>query len=405
MGFMEEFARGERGVRGELPPSFEPIDRSENGATLVDQGRGLSLHLSSCPYRLDLTPAHEALLRQDIERHARDLFVQFAHMRSRPAPSPGTALRTDDPAWSPVVEVSPRTVAGAQSLEVIHRISYEPGSELVMGHLLLPVASGLFEFRVVGTERTATGLREATVVERMLASLGPSVDGGNPLEMIRGRVGQRDFDDPALDAQFLDHPLSVVRAALRWLREEAGLVVTAPAPPVTPGEVSLTELGAAFSAPPRYLPHEVRRGRAQFARVSFATTDGVALLTVIPVHGLTHARTVAELRELGEMVGGQAVPAGATEVAVSSREARGVEGRASAEIHVRFTRDDALPACTAIRAFVDERGEPWLVMLGTSQSIPEAELFPQLEAVARSFRRLGEPGRDPARRRPWWKFR
>jgi hypothetical protein len=402
MGFVDEVARGAHGVRLVLPPAFEQTDTSETSALLVDQDRGVALQLSRSEYRLDLSPAHEALLRQDIERHARDLFIQFPALRSRPDPAPDHPLRTDDPAWSPVVEVSPRTVAGAPALEVIHRMSYEPGSEIVLGHLLFPVGSGLFELRVIGTERMATGMRETLVVEKVLASLDPS-DDRDPGEQLRGRVSQRDFDDPALDASFPQHPLSMVRGALRWLREESGLVVTEPAPAVTAGELELTRLGAAFIAPPRYLLHEESDNRAQLARVSFATTDGLALLTVLSLREMRLSGTVTELLGVGEEVGREAVPSGSTDIAVTSKKAPAPDGRAGAEVHVRFTRDDALPGHTALRAFVDEWGESWLLLLGTSQSVPSDELFPQLEEVSRSFRRLGEPGRAPGSRRSWWK--
>ncbi len=77
MSFVEEVARGEHGVRCKLPPSMEQAETAENSALLVDRERHFALQLSRCDYRLDLSPVHEALLRRDIERHARGLVAQF----------------------------------------------------------------------------------------------------------------------------------------------------------------------------------------------------------------------------------------------------------------------------------------------------------------------------------------
>ncbi len=143
------------------------------------------------------------------------------------------------------------------------------------------MASGVFEFRIIGSAHM-TGMRETLVVSRILASVDRSDFDGDIQELVSDRVSQRDFDDPGLDTQFPDHPLSIVRQALRWLREEAEIVVTAPAPPVTTGEVQLTGLDAALAPPPRYLLHEQSHGRAQFSRVSLATTDGLARCRALP---------------------------------------------------------------------------------------------------------------------------
>jgi hypothetical protein len=57
-------------------------------------------------------------------------------------------------------------------LSVVHRVAYEHGLELVMGHLLVPLRSGLFEFRVIAANKGPTGIRESQLFSEALAKAG-----------------------------------------------------------------------------------------------------------------------------------------------------------------------------------------------------------------------------------------
>src|SRR4051794_14780565 len=101
--------------------------------------------------------------------------------------------------------------------------------ELVMGHLLVPLQGGLFEARPFGQGRNpVTGVRESALMI---------------LRGTQGFLSQAEYDDPAHDAQFPDHPVSQVRHALRSLMTAWDLCVTRPAPLPATREIFLSQLG------------------------------------------------------------------------------------------------------------------------------------------------------------------
>lgn len=72
MGLLQEIHQGTCGVRFALPNGVELVADGEGSATVYDRGRAVVLGFQRFEERLDLR--HPELLRQDIERHARDLF-------------------------------------------------------------------------------------------------------------------------------------------------------------------------------------------------------------------------------------------------------------------------------------------------------------------------------------------
>jgi hypothetical protein len=93
---------------------------------------------------------------------------------------------------------------------------------------LVPLRRGLFEIRVLAGD-SLTGLREALLVDRTIASLG---DGEVPA------LSQAEIDDPAHDAAVPQHALSRVRAALGRARDLGLPRVSEPAVPIA-GERAL----------------------------------------------------------------------------------------------------------------------------------------------------------------------
>jgi hypothetical protein len=164
----------------------------------------------------------------------------------------------------------------------------------------------------------------------------------------------------------------MVRRAQSWLSEEAAISVVAPGAAPAAGEVAIPSMHCALTPPPRYLLHEQNEERAQFSRLSFATTDGISLLTIAHFPFKNGA------------------PGGSTARAVA-REA----SHQNAAAFMGFAGDDYFPARTVLRMFQDNLGEVWLAMIGASSSVPESELSQELEAVVRSFRRaaIRPPGR------------
>ena len=63
-----------------------------------------------------------------------------------------------------------------------------------------------------------TGIKESLLVEQRLSGLPPA-DTADADSMNESLIlpSQSEIDDPSRDVDFADHPLTVVRSALRWL--------------------------------------------------------------------------------------------------------------------------------------------------------------------------------------------
>ncbi len=395
MSLLTDMQEGQVGVRFSVPEHLAVNQETSELTVLVDRERQLvwTLHLSE--HHLDLRPAHEELLRRDIERHARTLFEGCFHRAERPAGRTPEKPRTSDPAWSPVVEIERVQLGGAHALWVMHRMFYEPGNETVMGHLLIPLGHGLFEFRMF-KHAEMTGLRESMLGIRAMAEARGSNADGRAQSLALGGVGQAYFDDPRHDELFPDHPLSTLRSAKRWLLQEAQIEI---ATPVTRGqaeEVIAQHAGFAVTPPPRYalLPAD-DLPRMRFSRVSFATTDGVQLLTVarLPRTRSDAALTGEELLEMGEELAHDDIPY-AMNPHVTAEQLPDVAGRPQVRVYCTYDEAGNAPQHTAFRWFVDESGAGVMVAVGTATCVPAEELFAQAEDVVGSFRLLDAPDGD-----------
>jgi hypothetical protein len=418
MGLLNELTHGGRGLRLALPGRFELRSDAQNSATLVDVGRQASLFLFQFPLQLDLRPEHEGLLSRDIERHARELFESYFAMQQRQQP-PGAAEagqkpRTADPAWSPVVSIERVGLGTCEALSVVHRNAYEPGLEVVMGHLLVPLRSGLFEFRVVARNSGPTGVRENALFQRAMQEANVKTRG--EMEALVNRLTP---DDPRHDALFPDHPLTVVRDLLRTLAAPGVIEVSQPAPLPPAGEVVLPELGCAITLPPRYVRTANSEGSfIQFSRVAFAGgaagSDGVRLLTLVSLEaevmpeGPERQKTlVAHAQSLA-----QSLARGATDDRIETWVSSGKGGGVRALAHAEFQPGaHGVPRQRAIVCLFTGAGDvAKTVMLKASACIPKEELLADVEAVTQSWRPLGGTGAPPpvspppAKKKKWWWF-
>lgn len=375
---------GRVGVRFPVPAHLAVEQETSDFALLLDRERELVWTLHRSEYRLDLQPAHEALLRRDIERHARALFERCFEEAERPAWWLPVKPRTSDPAWSPVVEVERVQIGGADALWVVHRMFYEPGNETVMGHLLIPLAQGLFEFRMF-KHAEMSGLRESMLTGGQVGAAEDNLERA----LARRDIDQASFDDPVHDVQFPEHPLSTVRAAQRWLLEDAQVEV-APAGQAEAGEVVAPHAGFAVTPPPRYMPLAADdMPRMRFSRVSLATTDGVQLLTVarLPPARSQAVLTGDELLEMGEELAHDDIPY-AMNPHVTAELLPDVAGRPQVRVHCTYDEAGNAPQHTAFRWFVDEGGAAVMVAVAAARYVPAEELFAQAEEVVGSFRLL-----------------
>lgn len=328
MGLATALRAGIHGIRAHIPPGTEIVTDEPGYLKLYEPARNLEWMLAVRPdLRMDLREAHRDDLRRHAQQYARRMFEDvFVQMRTDTSTRP----RTDDPDWSPLVELEHVTVGPAPGLRVVHRMFYQPGREILLGHLVIPLPDGVFEARVAAGDGN-TGYRESILLLK------------HPPTPPAKFHPQSEYDDPRYDANFRDHPLSRVRAALRELHEVWGLeALTAPTPQVD-GPVDLPHLGCAIVPPPRFVLLDTPADHARFVRVSFCTTDGC------------------------------------DEFVVSSAQ------------------PGATPD-TFERVLSDARGRAFRVALRKGPGRPFSEADAELDAAARSLRFTTPPPR------PWWKL-
>jgi hypothetical protein len=356
-----ELETGRLGLHFRVPADWATQRDDEREAELQHAHSGVRAYLFFFRGQyLDLQEAHRADLHAALERHARHMFDQlFAQTHD----SSSTA-RTADASWSPLVDVEHHVIDGVPALRTVHRMQYERGREMVMGHLLVPLRDGLFEMRVLAVD-TMTGFRESAMLIKRTSPDGPQF------------LTQPEYDDPANDELFPRHSLSRVRAALRTLRAEGDLRVLAkPAAPVA-GEVTLRRLGCALVPPPRFVHTPSDDGmREKFGRVSFCGTDGVETFLVERME-----RRVGNLRQACE------------ELARQIHVDAGVQG---IELHVEDAGSQVLVIVegqghqgrlrNAMRWFTDDKERLWSLTIVSTAAVPRAVLASELDSVARSWR-------------------
>ena len=350
---VEAFQRGTLGVRGVLPAGARVV--RDDGEFAELRAPGLMLYLSFSPNRLVMDPRHDELLRQDIERCARELFDLM--WSSRPQ-LPGAVPRTADPAWSPVASWA---IHGEHRvLEVVHRMLYQADGEIVLGHLSIPLPSGCLELRV-STGAKVTGLREARLMDELLGTHGLGA-GGRPPPLTQAAI-----DDPLRDGEFPEDPLTIARATLTALR--ASLTIDG-ASAIWRDELTLPVFGCALAPPPRYALIEANGAVARFGRLSFSNTDGLLVLTV--------ARMPAK-RTGADQLAVIAAREGTSPLQLTELP-DGVEG-------VQTVKSDGAPrhAVYVTYAHDDER---WFFIITAPQSHPLSELRADIARTRASLRPL-----------------
>lgn len=348
MPLLDQLASGKLGVIAAPPKSWQLQGETDDSAEFVDPTKPIGAYLFFFPdLHLDLGHAEDH--RRDIERHTRALFDTMFAIR----PPENVKPRTGDATWSPVIEVERFDAPGGPAIHILHRMSYHPGSERIMGHTLVPTARGLFEARWY-TMSQQTGVRESVL----------SIKNNGTF------TKQSDFDDPKHDAMFPQHPLSLARAAKRWFAD-GKLEVTQPA---TPPQTEVALVGHELSLPPRF----VLAGRptsisAQAARVSFAGTDGVDAVIIertderFRLFAQKKLASLARERTKLGLENEQVTPSSDTDFIVEGDT--GVLGAA----RVR----------TAWHWFLDGDGYAWHVRVQSSIAVPADELLALARQVAK----------------------
>ncbi len=352
--------------------------------------------VSFCSFRVSLDAESFPQLHAEAKRHARDLHDALS---ARLAAHKGEKPPETSPAegWSPLVscelvEASPRR------LRVIHRRRQAPGEEMVAGHLVLPARNGTVELQVaVGSKMT--GMRTALATLQALKGVeGPPTR--EKLEALLPKINEK-ADGRALDK--VGDALAVTRARLdRVAAALEGAGVAAP----EPGPVSVPGLGCRFEPPPRFVFHKSDQVHAQCARIGFTiSTEGLALLTVIPLRAQASSDADKQHENLGTQLIEKFVPPFVTSPRIDSRRARSAE--VETELFTSFTLPSGFSSTLALRIFPDAKRRLWSMLLSASGSAPVDELFAILQEARAGFALL-EPGtggsgpQDPAPKPGLW---
>ncbi len=237
----------ESGACGALftPPESAVLGPSEkHGVMFHDPRTELQWMVTFGDVALDLAPEHDALLADDALRAAQAVFAGAAAEldaaeaagrapKSRPDP------RTKAADWSPLLEFKPVSIGNTTGLRAVHYAALREGLEIVVGHVIVPVAFGVLEFRCTNANR--------------------------------GR-----------SAKSAGRALEKVHAGLDWLAEPGRLDVVRPAVTPRTGTMTLDAFGASFTAPPRFaLADSAEYETVLFTRLSLSTTDNVWRLAVV----------------------------------------------------------------------------------------------------------------------------
>jgi len=385
MGLFESLRDGVLGVQMEFPQTVTPSDWTDQSFQFPGHRPNVGWWAFFFPgINLDLSDAGWPTLTRDINRQSRALFEQMFRGRDMTPERQVRGPRTNDPNWSPVVELERGSIDGGSTLYVLHRMTYEPGSEILMGHVLVPCADGLAEARWVTTAQV-TGIRETIWTDKALRTSGAEVALKHP--------GQAVFDDPALDADFPDHPLSIAREARRWFGREVRVRVLRRAWHDERAAVALPEIGYSLVPPPRFPPPSTDpgpRGRpwAGSNRASISGSDGIDWFYVhafpAPLRlrlGSQERRLAAEVEKLAlEVYTAADVQRIRSEVVSSGT----VDGRAS--VNVVLEGDGHLgPLRMSVHGTARE-GRIVTLWLMTSATLPSDDMLAEVNEAARTLR-------------------
>ncbi len=392
MGFIEDLKNGLPGIHFAIPATFQVHEERERRTVMVDNERRVGWHVIHAPWRLDLRPVHDQALRQDVERGARQSFQDQYVQLAAEAPKDRVPSRTADPEWSPVVDVQYVQVGGAPALFILRRLAYEPGLEVVLGSLLIPLSTGICE--ITAFQRSS----DAGQRESMLLTLAMQQNPGEEAPKLARKLGQPYFDDPKHDAQFPTHPLTCVRAALRWVMEGGAdlIKVTAPMPVMEPGEVEFPAAECAIVPPPRYLPLPpgtvpVPRTMAVLTRVPLEAGESPIMLDVWLVNDVTIPGDALDrqqqLLDLAKRNAWEWEKQGAKEVDVHIRALppQGDEVRVAAEILMRIGEAKSQSVARWLAA---PDGRVYRMTVGAPSHVPMEDLSRDVDAALASFRQI-----------------
>lgn len=150
--------------------------------------------------KLNNSPLTEPAWLENIPAMRRNLAIEYAQMGC-------------------LIEAEPVVLGGVRGVVQVVKVPIPnaPSGQVFLANIFLAKADRHVMFGCAAEERGITGVRETTI----MAKLGLMMDGWvmpHPYAPeLKGALPYHRGDDPAWDAQFPDHPLSRVRAWVRWV--------------------------------------------------------------------------------------------------------------------------------------------------------------------------------------------
>jgi hypothetical protein len=402
---------GDCGARWVPPDGAEAVTEEDDLLILRDPAAKIVWRISTSLFPFALDAAHDEVLRNDLEMSAREAFDNA--WKPPDEGEPPARRRTEDTAWSPVIEQSRLDLPGGTALRLLRRTSYQPGKEVIVGQLIVPTAIGHVDFWAIA-QATVTGVRETLVratmtqgqksgsaaVEPDAEVLASEDDGAIPTWF-----PQAVYDDPDLDARFPEHPLTLVRQAVRKLCDS--VTITRAAPRID-DVVHLKEPKCAFAVPPRYVPVPAKVTQ----RMGMPPT-----LRILMRLGLESWHRNLEVRRLegvrlqrGDVRSALCTLArdtvagwsqeGATDIKTSTEPVDDFRERPQIRQWVRMNAEGN-PTRSLFRWWIEPDGVVFRLGSNGPLIIPDTEHVALLDRVQASWHRLDAVGPS---RRPWWRI-
>jgi hypothetical protein len=413
-GLRAQLRSGECGVTWVPPESTEVVEEDDNHLLLRDPAAQLVWQVSASPFPFALDAAHDEVLRADLELSAREAFD-----KAWKPPVEGkfpARRRTEDPTWSPVIEQRRLDLPGGSALRLLRRTAYQPGREIVCGHVIVPTAMGHINFWAIARAET-TGLRETLVTATMRQGPESGPDAAEPdAEMLAAQgdaekviampfIPQATFDDSGLDAQFPEHPLTLVRQAIGKLCDSVAITRAATS---VPEIIHLEEPRCAFVAPPRYVPvpGEVTRSMGMRPTLRVLMRWGVESwhrdIEVWRLEGKRFRRRDPrdELCALARDLIAGWTREGATGIKANVKAVNDFEGRPQVQQWVRM-QAEGIPTQSLFRWWLEPDGVVFRIGSSGPPSVPDIDHAALLDGVQATWRRL-DAVKLP--HRPWWRI-
>ena len=419
MGFLADLRVGTYGLQFIPPSSWQlEVDRDQF-ASFRDEAHRVDWYLEFYPLIVDHSIEHDVVLREDLHCDTTAVFESFFTSRESPeggSHTPADAAHTGsldttagvaqnlllprtkrDPTWSPVVSFKHVWIGGAPALEVIHRLTYTAGDELIIGRIVIPLEQGTVYISAL-RRANMTGVRETvlSITGQLSAQDG---DSGGPQQV------QAMIDDPALDGKFPDHPLSAIRRALHWaLTTPLKMTVRAPLSSEPEKPMVLPRSGCSIHPPPRFrvcsamaaamdpsLTPFVRATVPQSGSYSFDVWR-VPSVRIKEPHVLQQLRRFAEEHLRGWVRGGDAA------VEIECVDCSMHDGLPGVRTYLCFPVNGN-PNHAVANWFVDHDGTVFRVCAGGALSRSREELTQVVNDSTLTWKRL--PG-DSKKLSKWW---